>query len=421
MSALLYYSYSSGLSEAEKLAIDKSVCDNRQAVWIFLNKVQDKSKVIVFSTTLGIVVLFSGMRNVGTIGLSVLPQAPIVILDTRNSYTNVGRSRISIHGRKQDKVLFLRNRDLPPFVYVVDERFIRNNEVRKLIKQLRGGSLTGILGSTVFFAMLYTIWVLSGGAEGFVTRRVNPGWGLQNNNIYNPPGLVRPADCGTQLYGGSPTQSLKTWEDRNQPNPKDRWFLVESRPELVMRRGQSKFKTKDHGALAGLPYTINTKGGTSTPKTEENVDIFMGVVESVVEDPNSIWFEEGTYQGNTTREVESINIYNEEKNRVGIFMRSTGEFITFCQPDEDEINDLEKTGNFGGQTGWFNGQAKNLPPQQNVENDFTPVNSFESDVMGMSPITSMNESSSPNQGFTRLNSFESDVQGVTPIDLDWQI
>jgi hypothetical protein len=108
-----------------------------------------------------------------------------------------------------------------------------------------------------------------------------------------------------------------------------------------MRRGQSKFKTKGHGALAG--------GGTSTPKTEENVDIFMDVVESVVKDPNSIWIEEGTYQGNTTREVESINIYNEEKNRVGVFMRSTGEFITFCQPDEDEINDLMKTGNFGGQ------------------------------------------------------------------------
>jgi hypothetical protein len=63
-------------------------------------------------------------------------------------------------------------------------------------------------------------------------------------------------DCGTQLHAGSPSQSLKTWEDRNQPNPKDRWFLVESRPELVMRRGQSKFKTKDHGALAGLPYSV---------------------------------------------------------------------------------------------------------------------------------------------------------------------
>ena len=72
-------------------------------------------------------------------------------------------------------------------------------------------------------------------------------------------------------------------------------FLIESRPELVMRRGQSKFKTKDHGALAGLPYSVKKNGSTSTLKTEENVDIFMDVVEEIVYDPNTIWFEEGTY------------------------------------------------------------------------------------------------------------------------------
>lgn len=261
-----------------------------------------------------------------------------------------------------------------------------------------------------------------------MARPANPGWGFQNN-LYDPPGLIRPADCETQLYEGSPTQSLKTWEDRNQPNPKDRCILVESRPELVMRRGQSQFKTKDHGALAGLPYTIKKSGGTSTPITEENVDVFIDVVEGIVENPNSIWFEEGTYQGGTTREVESINVYNEEYNRIGIFKRSTGEFITFCQPDEDEIDDLMTTGNFVGQTGWFSGQAKNLPPnqssQQNVANEMTPINSFESDVMGITPapeFSSVDEV--PNQGFTPLNSFESDVLGVTPVDFsapDWQI
>ena len=175
-----------------------------------------------------------------------------------------------------------------------------------------------------------------------------------------------------------------------------------------MRRGQSKYKTKDHGALAGLPYSVKKNGATSTLRTEGNVDVFMDVVESVVEDPNSIWFEEGTYQGGTSREVESINIYNEEKNRVAIFKRSTGEFITFCQPDNIEVNDLVKTGNFGGQTGWFSGQAKNLPP-----NEMTPIDNFESNVIGITPapeFSSVDEL--PNQGFTPLNSFESDVLGI---------
>ena len=33
-------------------------------------------------------------------------------------------------------------------------------------------------------------------------------------------------------------------------------------------------------------------------------------MEEIVENPNSIWFEDGTYQGGTNREVESINIIN---------------------------------------------------------------------------------------------------------------
>ena len=143
--------------------------------------------------------------------------------------------------------------------------------------------------------------------------------------------------------------------------------------------------------MAGLPYKIKGNGGTSTLRTDENVDGFMEVIEEMIEE-NSIWFEEGTYQGGTTREVESINVYNEEFNGIGKFKRSTGEFMIFCQPDEDEIDDLMATGNFGGQTGWFSGQAKNLPPNQssqpNVDNEMTPINSFESYVLGVTPVDS---------------------------------
>jgi hypothetical protein len=41
--------------------------------------------------------------------------------------------------------------------------------------------------------------------------------------------------------------------------------------------------------------------------------------------------------------------------------------------------------------------------------------------MGISPISSMDENSPPNQVFTPLSSFESDVLGITPVDPDWQI
>ena len=70
---------------------------------------------------------------------------------------------------------------------------------------------------------------------------------------------------------------------------------------------------------------------------------------------------------------------------------------------------------------WTADTPKNIPPQQEFESAFTPVNSFESDVMGMTPISSMNEISSPNQGFTPLNSFENDVLGITLVNPDYQI
>ena len=183
--------------------------------------------------------------------------------------------------------------------------------------------------------------------------------------------------------------------------------------------------------MAGLPYKIKKNGGTSTARTEENIDRFMDIVEEILENPNNIWFEDGTYQGGTNREVESINIYNEEENRIAIFKRSTGEFMTFCEPNDDEREDLLETVNFRGQFGWFSDQAKNVPPkvkaEQNVADEITLIDSFESHVMGTTPAPAYEFSSvdeGQNPGFTPLNSFQSDVMGITPLDSsssDYQI
>jgi hypothetical protein len=80
MTALLY---SSKLTKEEKLSIDKSVLENRLAVRNFVKKVYGKSEVIVISTRLGILILFSGTENVDEIRLSTLPQVPIMKLDSR--------------------------------------------------------------------------------------------------------------------------------------------------------------------------------------------------------------------------------------------------------------------------------------------------------------------------------------------------
>ena len=155
----------------------------------------------------------------------------------------------------------------------------------------------------------------------------------------------------------------------------------------------------------------------------------MDAVESIVEDPNSIWFEDAKYQNGTIRELDSINIYNEEQNRVVVFKQSTGEFVTFCEPGEEEEKHLLETGNFGGQFESVSGQAKNVPPkvevEQNVADETTPIDSFESHVMGITPAPTYDFSSlDESPGFTPLNSFQSDVMGITPLDpssSDYQI
>jgi hypothetical protein len=65
--------------------------------------------------------------------------------------------------------------------------------------------------------------------------------------------------------------------------------------------------------------------------------------------------------------------------------------------------------------------------EQNVADEITPIDSFESHVMGITPAPAYEFSSvdeGQNPGFTPLNSFESDVMGITPLDSsssDYQI
>jgi hypothetical protein len=56
-----------------------------------------------------------------------------------------------------------------------------------------------------------------------------------------------------------------------------------------MRRGQAKHKTKDYRAFAGLEDNVKKNGGTSTPKTEKNVNLFIDAVENIVENSSSFW------------------------------------------------------------------------------------------------------------------------------------
>ena len=232
----------------------------------------------------------------------------------------------------------------------------------------------------------------------------------------NPTTLSRPG-TGSSLEITWPTAmphqefaGLTKQERRQLPHSNDMQIIHEGRPELEVGFWQSKFKVGDHGAVHDLPYTVKSNGGTKTEKSDDNT---LKMMRSIVDMPNRDnvqWFENGTYQGGKDREFEAIHIYDLDKRVIAVFKKSTGKFVTTCELTAKEDAELKATRNFGGGKGWLSGKVLNLPPQQ------TAVNTFESDVTVMTPISPMDENSSPNQEFTPLNSFENDVMGITPVD-----
>ena len=88
-----------------------------------------------------------------------------------------------------------------------------------------------------------------------------------------------------------------------------------------------------------------------------------------------------TYQRGTDREFAAVYIFDDDTKVVAVFDKKTGNFITTCQLQKNQETELKVTHNFGGGEDWFTGKVNNLPPK-----DITPINNFENDVMGITPV-----------------------------------
>lgn len=431
MTAFVYISYSSRLSEDDKLIIDKQVSRNREKVClvvkILASSAKDKTKKVIVVSLLAGAIYFSNVQASEAIGLS-LPPAPV--LRVQPSYQHDSKIQIArVIPRRDDLIVYKSPKEILFLMYLNDPRISSNQEVLKLVKELRGGSW-GLLVTAGFLGLIILIFSMG---EGFVPNNVNPGWEINRPNPFQPQGghlryppiydvffPQKTIDSRSMLQVNRPTAmpheefvALTKEERRALPHSNDMKIIHEGRPELEVGFWQSKFKVGDHGAIHDLPYTVKSNGGTKTEKTDDNA---LKMMKSIVDMPNRnnvLWFEDGMYQAGTDREFEAIHIYDPDKRVIAVFKKATGRFVTTCQLGREEETKLLKTGNFGGKTGESSGKVKNLPPQQ------TAMNTFESDVTGMTPsspmnISPMNENSSP--GFTPTSSFESDVMGITPID-----
>ena len=183
------------------------------------------------------------------------------------------------------------------------------------------------------------------------------------------------------------------------PHHHDKIIDVEGRLWLRVGFWQVRFKVADHDALYGLPYSVKNNGGTKTEKSDDNALSMMQSIEDMLNWPKIIWFDQDnvTYQGGTDRVFYAVHIFDGNTKVIAVSNKQTGNFVT--------TRELTSTHNFGGREGGFTGQAKNLPPQQ------TAVNTFNSNVTGITPISPIYKNSF--LGFTPTSSFENDVMDIS--------
>ena len=334
---MTYFNYCIGLSKAERQIVDKEV---------FLNRIKffKKGKVIVISTGLGIVILFSGMENVEAIGLTAMPEAPIM----RSTEFVPSYAKLTVE--KEEKISFVRKEE----VREIDQTYFdlfdlpenRTKTVNELVK-LRGGDMSPL--TRALFRLLL-IWAMGQGhtpTTGFQPGGTNLGFGYSSQA--GPAPRIAPKLQENPLNRNNPGQgactnkqnsedgTLTRSQKRNLPHEGDVYISEE---KVVIRHRQGNFKMKKHGHDFDLPYYKNESGWKKTPRTPENLQIFKDkLVETTLKGKKI----EGTYRG----DQKVIHYFDSKTRRNVIYDADTKEFISGWKLTPEQIQDLIKNKNVG--------------------------------------------------------------------------
>jgi hypothetical protein len=210
--------------------------------------------------------------------------------------------------------------------------------------------------------------------------------------------MEKPASMPQQEYSGMTKSERRQLSD---PRGRDKFINVDGSPRLDLRFNQVEFKTPKHGRDHGLPVGNNGK----TPKTEANAIALRDSLLGMPNRENIVWYTDAQYQGGTDRGCDCVNLFDPDTNVIAVYEKNpdgSNLFLTTCTLTDRERDHLKSTnGNF---------VTEKILEQQNS------VSTFEIDDMGITPMSPMDENSSPNPGFTPTNSFESDVMGIPRID-----
>lgn len=107
------------------------------------------------------------------------------MLRVQPSYQNDSKVEIAKGiPRKKDLIVYKSPKEILLLMYLTDPRLSSNQEVLKLVNELRGGSYS-LLDTAAFLGLIILIFSMG---EGFVPNNMNPGWELNIPNPFQPPG-----------------------------------------------------------------------------------------------------------------------------------------------------------------------------------------------------------------------------------------
>jgi len=142
---------------------------------------KSKTKKVILVIVLASGVWFSNLESVSAIGL---PMPPTPVVRVHPSHQHDSKVQIAkVIPRKKDLIVYKSPKEILFLMYLTDSRISSNQEVLKLVKELRGGSW-GLVGTAAFLGLIILIFSMG---EGFVPNNMNLGWGLDRPNPFQPP------------------------------------------------------------------------------------------------------------------------------------------------------------------------------------------------------------------------------------------
>ena len=224
--------------------------------------------------------------------------------------------------------------------------------------------------------------------------------------------MAKPIGMTTQEYRNK-TQAERSWLE--DPHGRDTTIKTPGRPDLEIFHNRNYFKmTPKHDHIHGCPTQPNGK----VERNVLNLETTRNSLIDMTMRQNVIWtVDQGSYQTGIAREIKCIHLYDPDTRIIASYKKNAGinsdknVILTTCELTPNEAKHFEESGyrefvtdRVLADRGWTPSAAYNPFP------DSSQTPNLKSILPSTIQISEL--------GFTPINTFESDVlgQGFTPLD-----